>query len=433
MKKTFLLTLICYQICQIAVAQKVNIGEKCPDTKLTSLLNYKSAEANLLTAFNDKPLIIDFWFIRCPPCIATMIKLDSLQKIYKDQFNILMVTSEKEEDVKNFLNHNEKFKNLKQPIVYTAHLTSDLKKMFPHFGEPHEVWIGKNGIVQAITSFYEITSENIEKFLRGDSLNLPEKMDDFDTKYAMGGQALLISDEERSGGKRKIYYSWIGDADPRVPSLSSRRNEQAMPGIHLIYQNIDIVGLYREAYNLRRTKWQIESARVITVSKQFRDTLRLQSDYRTKKNVFCYEVFLRDSSESPIKKIMQRDLDNFFQLKSSIRRQDVQYYVLSTLKKHSNNAFSTKEKLHSGYIENKGDSISIKSMPLHTILENHLYNDLTHDIINETGYNGAVDIVIPQSKDIKKLKQALNKYGLDINQETREENVVILQDVDDRQ
>ncbi|WP_343746381.1 hypothetical protein [Chitinophaga sp.] len=429
--KILILIIIFHQLYQPSHAQKVNIGERCPDTKINGLMNYRSKEAKLLSAFNDKPLIIDFWFIRCAPCISTMIQLDSLQKKYNNQFNLLMVTSEKEEDIKKFFSHNEKLKKLQQPIVYTAHLTSDLKKLFPHSGEPHEVWIGKNGIVKAITSNLEITTENIKKFLKGDTLNLPEKMDILDSKYAMGGQPLLMNDEERSGGKRKLYYSWMGAADPHVPSLSATRSAGGSNGIRLIFQNLDFIGLYKEAYSLFRSKWQIDHNEMIKSFSQFKDSLRLQSNAQTRKNWFCYEIFLHDSSVSAIKKLMQRDLDNFFKLKSCIKQREVQYYVLSKLKNSSDNAFLTKGNIKDGFIENKGDSIVIKNTYLDYIAENRLYNELQYEVINEIGNPGPVDIVIPQTNDIQKIKHALNKYGLDINQETRTENVVILQDAED--
>lgn len=433
-KKLFILVLTLHQICQTAIAQQINIGEKCPDIKLKGVMNYHSAEADLLTAFNNKPLIIDFWFITCAPCLETILRLDSLQKAYKDRFNILLATTEKEEDIKKFFTHHEKFKNIKHPIVYTDNLTSDLRKLFPHTGEPHEVWIGKNGVVQAITTQYEITAENIEKFLKGDTLNLPEKMTALDSKYAMGETSMLVGDDERSGGKRKLIYSWLGTADPRVPGMTAMKRDTATKGRRLIYENTSFITLYKIAYSPFRSKWQVENGEQIKALKQFKDTARFESDHRTWKNIFCYEVFSRDSSEFRIKKIMQRDLDNYFQLESKIRQQRIKYFVLSRLKDHSNyNTFSAKEILRDGYVEKKGDSISIKSIYMQYLAQNHLYNSLPYDVINETGYFGAVDIVIPKTSNIQKIKQALNKYGLDINQETRTENILILQDAVDQQ
>lgn len=430
-KKLVLLILVSNCVILTTNAQKINIGEKCPDLALTSLMNYSSREANLLTAFNNKPLIIDFWFIRCAPCIDAIIHLDSLQKKNKNQFNVLLATSEKEQDILSFFQRNEKLRNCKLPIVHSAHIKSDLKKIFPHSGEPHEVWIGKNGVVQAITSAFELLPENIEKFLRGDTLNIPEKMDVLDTKYAMGGQPLLMTDEERSAGKRKLYYSWIGAADPRVPSLTSRKFNRELSSTNYIYQNIDMLGLYMQAYSTFRAPWQIKNNESIKTLKAFKDSLKYQPDFRTLRNIFCYEIFLRDSSEFNIKKKMQQELDIFFKVKSTVKQTTVQYYVLSKLKNKSGGVFMAKNSEDEGYIENKNDSIFVKNIGMYYLAHNQLYNNLPYPVINETGYTGTVDITIPKTNDIQILKQALNKCGLDIHQEERSENILILQDAEE--
>ncbi|SKA47027.1 hypothetical protein SAMN04488128_10878 [Chitinophaga eiseniae] len=390
-------------------------------------MNHNAEEANLLSAFNDKPLIIDFWFIRCAPCLEAMLRLDSLQKVYHNQFNILLATSEKEEDVKAFFQRNKKFRDFNHPIVYSAHSNSNLKKLFPHTGEPHEVWIGKEGIVKAITSSYEITPENIQKFLLNENLNIPEKKDILDEKYAMGGQPLLMTDEERNAGKRKLYYSWIGAADPQVPSLVTgqlniQTNEQK-----IICQNTPITGLYQIAYRTYRSKTQIENEEVIKVTNQSKDSLNFTPDSRTQKNLFCYEIFMRDTTDAKIRTRMQKELDDFFNLKSEIKQGNIPYYILSRLKKDTLQIFKPEVKT-AGYIQDEGDTIYIRNVAILSVVRNKLYNKLQHSIINETGYNGKIDLAIPKTANIETIRHALNNYGLDINLEMRPGNIVILKD-----
>ncbi|WP_161964009.1 TlpA family protein disulfide reductase [Chitinophaga flava] len=407
--------------CQLyysASAQKVNIGEKCPDVKL-KLINYSSKEASLLTAFNDKPLIIDFWNTHCAPCIALIPQLDSLQKAYKNQFNVLLVTSEKEEAIKSFLKKNETLKSLKLPIVYAA---DTIRNMFPHFGEPHDVWIDKAGVVQAITNMYELLPENFEKFIHGNALNLREKKEMLDEETLIG-KPLLIVDEEKNSGKNKLYYSWMGTYNPLVPSMTL--SDFKIKGARkLICQNFSATVLYKIAYSMYKDNGPIE---IIYACK---DSLRLIDNNRTGDNRFCFEIYMRDSSETDdkIKTQMQKELDRFFNLKSIIKKENVSKpcYVLTRLKNNEN--FKNKDNARADRTD-KDNNIILKNVPIQGFIASRIYAILSHDMINETGYRGGLDLVLPNTTDVSKIKQSLNQYGLDINLEVRSDNTVVLQDI----
>ncbi|NLR68900.1 TlpA family protein disulfide reductase [Chitinophaga varians] len=404
-----------------ASAQRINVGEKCPNIKLTTILNRQSPNAELLTAFNDKPLIIDFWFIGCAPCYEFIPKLDSLQKAYHNQFNILLASKNKEEEIRNFMGKKNLFKNIDAPIVHSAISKTDLFKLFPHYSEPHEVWIDKKGIVQAITSHQWVTPDNIDRFLRGEPLNLPEKQDMLDEERALGGQPLFITDEKYCSGKRKLYYSWIGSADPKVPGLTIHKIQKEEGSRRIVCQNTSIVKLYQIAYSA------VPSYGLLKIVMTPKDSLKYATNEKTFKNIFCYEIFLKDTTESKIKKMMQKELDYFFQMKSTIQQEKSSYLVLSRLK-GTESVFRAKEDAQpSNSIVN--DSIVIKNIKLDYIVQNNFFKKLPYNVINETNYDGKVDITIPNSKDLKDLKQCLNKYGFDINLEIRNTNVVVLQDI----
>ncbi len=50
-----------------------------------------------------KPSIINFWFIRCPPCIKEIPVLNNLQAKYKDKVNFIAITFDEKEKVAVFL------------------------------------------------------------------------------------------------------------------------------------------------------------------------------------------------------------------------------------------------------------------------------------------------------------------------------------------
>src|SRR5690606_16001924 len=48
-------------------------------------------------------------------------------------------------------------------------------KLFFHQTLPHNVWVGRNGVVQAVTGGDAVTAENIAGMLAGKSMRLEEK------------------------------------------------------------------------------------------------------------------------------------------------------------------------------------------------------------------------------------------------------------------
>ncbi len=87
----------------------VTIGDKCPDVVFHSVLNLRSDKAKI-SDFYGKPLILDFWATWCAPCISMFPFVDSLQKIFKDDIQILGVTDQPLDEVQRFLD------NLKREI-----------------------------------------------------------------------------------------------------------------------------------------------------------------------------------------------------------------------------------------------------------------------------------------------------------------------------
>jgi len=77
-----------------------------------------------------------------------------------------------------------------------------LHKLFPHAGNPHEVWIDKYGNVSAITSHLAVTAENIARWIRTGTISLPFKNDltDFDFN-----KPLLVGN---NGGSDAFFVFW---------------------------------------------------------------------------------------------------------------------------------------------------------------------------------------------------------------------------------
>jgi len=53
--------------------------------------------------YKDKPLVINFWYLHCPPCINEIPSFNGLSKKYGTKINILAISQDKKEAIKTFL------------------------------------------------------------------------------------------------------------------------------------------------------------------------------------------------------------------------------------------------------------------------------------------------------------------------------------------
>jgi len=107
-----------------------------------------------------KPTMINFWFTKCPPCIDEMPILNKLAKKYKNEFNFIAITYEKNEDVKEFLKkHPFKFKHL-----VNAEKLTDFLGMKAY---PKNLFLDKNGVLKYVKGGIPYVSIEGEKLKMG--------------------------------------------------------------------------------------------------------------------------------------------------------------------------------------------------------------------------------------------------------------------------
>ncbi|WP_212003902.1 redoxin domain-containing protein [Chitinophaga sp. HK235] len=397
----------------LSAQQKVEIGQQCPDIELSNILNYKNKKA-LLSEFNDKPILIDFWFIRCPACWDLMTHLDSLHKANNGKFNIIMATTEKEEKVIAFFKKHPNLSNPEIPIATNLPFDSGLMKMFPHRKEPHEVWIGNNRIVKAITTKEEVTQDNITSFMQGKPLNLPEKIE-FMNNLGMGGQELFLTDHQYNKGKNQLCYSYFGQLDPKLITLKwAVEYNKKFDGVRILCQNCVGEVLYNIAYDA-------------DVDMDLTEKKKLSKNDKFFTTPYCYELVLKDTSVAKAKKMMQIYLDNYFSFKSELKELDVPCYVLSRIK--DSNKFISQITDNKSKFDQTDNQVIVKNVSIKAVIDNRLYNDLPYEVLNETNYDGKVDIILPLKSDINNLKKELNKYGLDITLQKRKRERIYIQNM----
>jgi len=115
-----------------------------------------------------KYILLEFWNTWCPPCRASLAKLNKIHKKFGDELVVIACTDQPEEDVKALTN---KYKNVEYPECYVAIDTkAETKTAYGVRGVPHVVIIEpeQNCVVWEGFPFlegYELTDEKIEKIL----------------------------------------------------------------------------------------------------------------------------------------------------------------------------------------------------------------------------------------------------------------------------
>jgi thiol-disulfide isomerase/thioredoxin len=154
--------LLSLKVCSQEI-KPLTIGDAVPAIPIKNIFNYPALQSNLYD-FKEKLVILDFMGTSCISCLKLLPHLDSVQKVYGDKIKIFLVTYEKKEKVKKFLQYH--------PQIKLSMIGEDtlLTKYFPHTYISHEVWINK-GVVIAITFPEYVKAENIGAVLKGDKIN----------------------------------------------------------------------------------------------------------------------------------------------------------------------------------------------------------------------------------------------------------------------
>jgi thiol-disulfide isomerase/thioredoxin len=411
----------CISLVSEVKGQEIHIGEKVPDVILTNLFHYKSNSAKLISDFGGKPLLIDFWFAHCAPCINSMPKLDSMQMAFGDSISILMATYEKDSAVWSLFSTNPIVENVMLPSVIND---SVLIKLFPHKTEPHEIWIDKNGIVQAITEHDEVTWKNVRTFIEGKSLNLPLKHE-MDDAIFWGLKPFAVIDYDLTKGEGMDQYSFISKYSPYMKSSTWPAEYDSTKSVTRIKMiNTSKKTMYQIAYGQELTSMYATTNDFVT---DFGDTISYNTNISIKNRCYCYDLIIKDTSIGRANKMMQQDLDRYFQLKSSVDFKPIDCYVLKRMT--SVDKLRSKKNVYK-YSEKQG-RIIIDKIKWGRFVQYRLNSsfNLTMHIMDETNIDKMEDVDLNLTSnwsDLNMVNSELSEYNLILSIEKRFRKVITL-------
>jgi thiol-disulfide isomerase/thioredoxin len=413
--------------------QALRIGDKVPEVMINKLMNYPGEQLRL-SELEGKVTIIDFWGTTCSSCIGALPKLQQMQDQFPNQVRVLTVTQydEAEKVAKTF----ERFRDLKDfslPVVLDG---NQLGALFPHEIISHVVWINQQGTVVAYTGTDYVTADNIRLVLNGVIPDWPVKQDFFSYDYA---KPLLSLTQPNPYSAPSVYYSSFTGYIEGVSATNRRIVDSGNNTITWNRFNASLLSYC--AASLRETSvfgGNIDPKKLILEVKNKERFIFSGPFYRDwqAKNTFSYSVTLPLTlSEKEARSFIHQDLKRWLALLGiSVTKQMDSINVL-VLKKIP----GQQQKLHTkggaaffGLYE-EGPEKKLTNSPF-SYFTAHLNNQVQHIpwVIDETGIDPdlKVDMLINVGslQDVEGLRQAIKKYGLDLQLTKRIMEVYVIKE-----
>lgn len=140
---------------RIKQAQDMVIGCQMPNDSVTTLQGKKKK----ISDYKGKPLVINFWYLHCPPCINEIPSFNELLKKYAGKMNVLAISQDPKQQVLEFLNKH----------VFKAEIVSDAQAFIDRYnlgsGYPFTLVIDQQGkIIRIISGGRETPDAQMDLF-----------------------------------------------------------------------------------------------------------------------------------------------------------------------------------------------------------------------------------------------------------------------------
>lgn len=394
------------------------IGEMVPSVVLKPIINFSAKKGNL-AGFKGKLLILDFWTTGCGACVAGLSKLDSLQREFKEDVQIITVSSQNEEAVRKFFSTHAS----NRPPVPTLTGDTILRKLFPYAAIPHIVWISASGRVSAFTYAEYLNEDNIRSALRGDFRQLPTKNDNVQYNY----HSALLKPVVRIKNDIPPFYSTLTRFVPGLSMLAGINSDSTTGIIRRYATNWSAVDLYLMALgklvNFPRNRVILEVSN--PVAYRYTPIDGYFFDWQ-QQNGFCYELRCPlSTNRQQLQTYMVQDLNRFLGTNGRIEKRLIKCYLLK--KGTTGTGLSSTGGTPEIKTSHDGTLLFLRNTTLTALIYklNEMYG--LPPIIDHTGITANIDLTLNMPyADISTLKKALRQYGLELEESEQELEMFIL-------
>lgn len=411
-------------------AQKIlGIGDTLPLIQVKVLDESGFKVVPLESFYKDKPVILDFWATWCSACVKTMMKADSVLKKFEGQAGIIPITYEPEKTVRAFIERSKVLKPFRFTYVIADSVLMGKKISFREL--PHEVWVGKDGVIKAITYAEEITTENISAFIKNGQLSLPQKKDvvHFDLNAL-----LTVPDNEI------LYRSVLTKYKEGVLSTSGTMTpafDAYSTADRFAATNNGILDLFYAAYKKSSAIIKRNLIEVYVKDSLLLDPYTVLKSGNRKERIpylYCYELKLPEKVRLPVLyAYVMDDLNRLFPFKASIEKRKRVCRVLVNRNQQLNPVHSNDKsgiKWEGGFIK------ELDAQPL-SVLADYLNEYSILPVIDETGCTGSYNLQLSFSKlnndgerffDFDTMVKCLQEYGFAFIEEERMVDILVIRE-----
>jgi len=396
MKRNFLLLIL--TICIISCKNEntiAELGKPVPNYKFSNILNSKETEISL-SDLKGKTVILEFWATWCGPCIPAMKKLDSLQQDFKEEIEIITVSSENKNRLEKFI----KSSNTTLRIVSndTTHFQNFKYKVIPH-----SIIIDKDGIVRAITSPENINKVVIENLISNNEINL-----DFKNDFYIDPNLDVKTIKTIANSDYRIELKSF-DQEKRSGAKVLKNPEGNINGIEM--RNSTIPRLYQTLFDVA------SNHRVV-----YKDSLSENGFPYENANRYNMTIEVSDDYLSKWRKTGINFLNENFDVNAKMGVDNLDCYVL----KNIDNIIKESNSDKTEYMF-MGSILKSKKIKMSQLAE-YLENFAGLPVLDKTSLNGEYDIELEwQEVDFQTLHSELKKYGLKFEKSEKKLPVEIME------
>lgn len=404
----------------------LKIGDKVPDELWNmplQVVNHPEGKKTItLNDYRGKLVILDFWATSCGSCIEAFPKLHLLQKQFIDQLQILLVNSKSTGDhplkVKKYF---EKRRATTGQVVELPYLLTDsvLSLYFPHQYIPHYVWI-KAGKIHAVTSSREIDSSIISSTLKGSLTKIHHKDDmvNFDHK-----KPLYQNLNQNTAGHLKLSSMVTGYIEG-IGVHSGKQVDSSGKITRLYHLNLPLINLFHIAF---KKHLNVPDNHILFEVNEPQRFMKNSGDYYA--NAYGYELIIGGSSFEEAQNYMRQDLSRVFKVTVVTENRLMKVWAIKQ------NSKIDRLKSRGGdpefNISKSNINKYLKNQPLIRFIG--VLNSISNiPVIDQTSYNGNIDIKLPQKfyeLDAIALQNYLKEYGLEMYATEVKMNVAIIKDL----
>lgn len=411
----------------------IGINDTVRNIPFSKFLNEKDSHISI-ESLKGKLVILDFWNVGCAGCIAGMPKMDSLQKAFGNQIQIVYVTKNTKEQVERLFS-KIRIRMPDLPIVVEDSMYYD--KLFPHEGDPMHVWIGQEGVVKAITWGYNTTATSIASYLRKGAINLATRAELEGFSYA----SKLIDESSGRLSKNLAYHSILMKGlyeKTRISNMVILKDSMSQLPTGFKALNKSILSLFSFAFSKDIFGIELNMANLVNNNRIILEMDKPEDMYMPaqpekidewkKNNILSYEVMLPPEKAKNLYPIIQADLNRMLDYSAIIEKRKVVCLVLKV--KKGADRIKTNHPSGESYVQNGRGVFSVRNMPI----SKSLYPALIYSnqaaslpIIDQTNYTGNIDLEIHSKlNNLAALKRELERYNLSLVEEVCEIEMLVI-------